>query len=296
MSNNEFEHRLAQAQAQLTTTRDQLAHAQAMIAALEEELAETNRGLLALTVELDKRVAERTSQLQAANRELEAFSYSVSHDLRTPLHAIENLIRLLLDDADEPLSPRHRQVAELIHGNIEQTIALVNSLLTLSRMSREALHKQMVPMASLVQQALADLQSEHERRNVEIVVGDLPDCAADPVLLKQVWTNLLSNALKFTRGRQVAHIEIGSYPKDGQTVYVVKDNGVGFDVEHAERLFGVFQRFHSEDEFEGNGVGLAIVQRIIHRHGGHVCAESHVDQGATFFFTVGEGAALDTSP
>ncbi len=277
---------------ELSQAQEKLAQARAMIHALQEELAETNRGLLALTVELDKRVAERTSQLQAANRELEAFSYSVSHDLRSPLHAIENLTRLLLEDVDEPLAPGHRQVAELIHGNVEQLIALVNSLLTLSRMSRETLHKQMVTTTTLVRQALAELQSEQEGRNVEIVVGDLPDCEADPVLLKQVWTNLLSNALKFTRGREVAHIEIGSYPKEGQTVYVVKDNGAGFDAEHAERLFGVFQRFHREDEFEGNGVGLAIVQRIIHRHGGHVCAESHVNQGATFFFTVGEGAAL----
>lgn len=266
----------------------ELKQARAAIRALEDELAETNRGLLALTLELDKRVANRTAQLEAANRELEAFAYSVSHDLRTPLHAIENFAALLLENQDEPLSPETRQYVELIKANSGQLLALVTSLLTLSRMSREPLQRQPVAMADLVHRALADLQSQFDGRQVQIILGDLPDAEADPVLLKQVWVNLLSNAIKFTRGRPVARIEIGSYPKDGQTIYAVKDNGAGFDSEHADRLFSVFQRYHGEHEFEGTGVGLAIVQRIIHRHGGQVCAQSRVDQGATFFFTLGQ--------
>ncbi len=271
-----------------TDLERELAQARATIHELQEELAETNRGLLALTVELDKRVAERTSQLEAANRELQAFSYSVSHDLRTPLHSIEEFAKLMLEDAEDPLSPSQRPYAELIHANAQELISLVNALLMLSRAGREPLHKQPIVMADMVRQALADLSSQQEGRQLEIVIGELPDTQADPVLLKQVWVNLLSNALKFTRARPVARIEIGSYPKDGQTIYVVKDNGAGFDSQHAERLFGVFQRFHKEDEFEGTGVGLAIVQRIIHRHNGQVCAESQVDHGATFFFTLGQ--------
>ncbi len=273
MSSTDFERRLAEAQE--------------TIRALQDELAETNRGLLALTLELDKRVAERTAQLEAANRELEAFSYSVSHDLRTPLHSIESFAKLLVEEEGGQLSPDHRQYVELIHANARQMIALVNSLLSLSRAGREPLNRQRIVMADLARQALAELKSEQDGRQVDIVFGDLPDAEADPVLLKQVWVNLLSNALKFTRGRPVARIEIGSYPKDGKTVYVIKDNGAGFDSEHASRLFGVFQRFHPEHEFEGTGIGLAIVQRIIHRHNGEICAQSQVGQGATFFFTLG---------
>jgi light-regulated signal transduction histidine kinase (bacteriophytochrome) len=265
----------------------QLAAAQATIHALQEELAETNRGLLALTIELDKRVAERTAQLESANRELEAFSYSVSHDLRTPLHAIDNFAKLLLEEESEGLSPSGRQYVELIDGNARQMLALVNALLALSRSGREPLHKQRVAMVDLVRQALGDLQSQQQGRQVTIVLGDLPEAEADPILLKQVWVNLLSNALKFTRRREVARIEIGSRPKASKPVFFVRDNGVGFDATQAEKLFGAFQRLHSEEEYEGTGIGLAIVQRIIHRHGGHVSAEAELDHGASFYFTLG---------
>jgi len=163
-------------------------------------------------------------------------------------------------------------------------------LLTFSRLSRQPLNKEPVVPANLVRRVLSDLSGEQEGRQVEIVVGELPTCQADPGLLKQVFANLLSNALKYTRQRDVARIEVGCAAQDGATVYFVKDNGAGFDMRYADKLFGVFQRLHRAEEFEGTGVGLAIVQRIIHRHGGRIWAEAEVDKGATFYFTLeGEG-------
>ncbi len=166
---------------------------------------------------------------------------------------------------------------------------LIDDLLAFSHLSRQPLNRQLVRPADLVRQCVDELRSEQQGRRVEIAIGDLPACQADPALLKQVWMNLMSNALKYTRKQEVAAIEVGSREQAGACVYFVKDNGMGFDMQYADKLFGVFQRLHRPEDYEGTGVGLAIVQRIIHRHGGRVWAEAAVNQGATFYFTF-EGA------
>jgi len=241
----------------------------------------------ALNEELEQRVRERTADLEAANRELEAFSYSVSHDLRAPLRAVDGFSRILLERHGAALAPDARRYLGLVRDNARQMGQLVDDLLAFSRLGRHALARQPVAPGDLVRQALDDLRPEREGRRVEVVVGDLPACHADPTLLRQVWVNLLANALKFTRGREVARIEVG-YDRSGpEPAYFVRDNGVGFDMQYAGKLFGVFQRLHRAEEYEGTGVGLALVQRIVHRHGGRVWAEAAVDQGATFSFTLG---------
>jgi light-regulated signal transduction histidine kinase (bacteriophytochrome) len=166
---------------------------------------------------------------------------------------------------------------------------LIDDLLSFSRLSRQALVRQLVAPVEVVQQALEDLRTEQEGRRIEMVIGELPQCQADPALLKQVYMNFLTNALKFTRKREEARIEIGCQQVNGEWIYFVKDNGVGFDMRYANKLFGVFQRLHDAKEYEGTGVGLAIVQRIILRHGGRLWAEAEVDKGASFYFTLGEG-------
>jgi PAS domain S-box-containing protein len=246
-----------------------------------------------LNAELEQRVIERTAQLEAAVKELEAFSYSVSHDLRAPLRAIDGFSRVLLEEYQPQLAPEAQRYLQLMRDSSQQMGCLIDDLLTFSRLSRQPLNKQPVAPADLVRQALEVLHAEQEGRRVEIIIGDLPICEADPALLKQVFLNLLANALKFTRKREVAVIEIGctSPPLSGEGlgegfVYFIKDNGVGFDMRYADKLFGVFQRLHRAEEYEGTGVGLASVQRIIHRHGGRVWAKAEVDKGATFYFTI----------
>jgi PAS domain S-box-containing protein len=239
-----------------------------------------------LNAELEQRVVERTAQLEAANKELEAFSYSVSHDLRAPLRAVDGFSRILVEDYAPQLPPDAARHLKTIRENSQQMGHLIDDLLAFSRLSRQALNKQAVTTADLVHQVLADLRAEQEGRHVEISMGDLPPCQADSGLLRQVWMNLLSNALKYTRKCEVARIEIGWQEQDGESVYFVRDNGTGFDMQYAGKLFGVFQRLHRSEEYEGTGVGLAIVQRIIHRHGGRVWAEAEPDRGATFYFTI----------
>jgi PAS domain S-box-containing protein len=239
-----------------------------------------------LNAELEQRVIERTAQLEAANKELEAFSYSVSHDLRAPLRAVDGFSRILLEEYASQLVPTAQRYLQLVRGNVRQMGQLIDDLLTFSRLSRQPLRKQTVAPADLVRRVLADLHAEQAGRRVETVIGELPPCQADPALLRQVLVNLLANALKFTRRRGLARIEIGCQKSDGKWVYFVKDNGVGFDMRYAHKLFGVFQRLHRAEEYEGTGVGLAIVQRILHRHGGRAWAEAAVDRGATFYFTL----------
>jgi PAS domain S-box-containing protein len=239
-----------------------------------------------LNAELEQRVEARTAQLEAANKELEAFSYSVSHDLRAPLRAIDGFSGILADDYAQDLSEEVKRYLNLIQKNAQQMGMLIDDLLSFSRLSRQPINKQLINTADLVQQVLETLESETKDREVEITIGELPDCQGDPILIKQVWINLLSNAVKFTLDREVAKIEIGCDEGEGERKYFVKDNGVGFDMKYAGKLFGVFQRLHSASEFEGTGVGLATVQRIVHRHGGRIWAEAELQSGASFYFTL----------
>jgi PAS domain S-box-containing protein len=245
-----------------------------------------------LNAELEERVRQRTAQLEAANKELEAFSYTVSHDLRAPLRGIDGFSGKLLRDFAAQLPPEAVRQLGRVRANAVKMGQLMDDLLTFSRLGRQPLRKQTVTPADLVRQALEDLRSEYEGRHVDIRVGDLPPCQGDPALLKQVFVNLIGNAVKYSRKRDPAVIEIGSQESDrpGEHIYFVKDNGVGFDMQHVGKLFNVFQRLHRAEDYEGTGVGLAIVQRIIQRHGGRVWAEAEVDKGATFFFTL-EGTA-----
>lgn len=242
--------------------------------------------------ELERRVDQRTLELEMANRELESFSYSVSHDLRTPLAGIESISRLVLEDYGGELPEDAVRLITLIHDNSVAMDRLVRDLLTFSRTQRQPLHKEHVEVHTMVQQVVDELAGTQGERPVQVVLGTLPPCEADPVLLKQVWMNLVSNAFKFTRKSPAARVEIGSTGTRGEpVVYFVRDNGVGFDMDQAEKLFGVFQRLHPEDEYEGSGVGLAIVQRIVRRHGGRIWTTAAVDQGATFYFTLGSGSS-----
>jgi PAS domain S-box-containing protein len=238
-----------------------------------------------LNAELEDRVVERTAQLETANKELEAFSYSVSHDLRAPLRAVDGFSQAVLEDYGSQLPPEGRRDLLTIREGAQRMGTLIDELLAFSRLSRVPLNKQPVNTDKLVRAVLEDLNSEREGRRIEIQVGELPSCRGDPALLKQVWTNLLSNAVKYTRHRNPAVIEIGCKAEQ-ENVYFVRDNGAGFNMKYVHKLFGVFQRLHRADQFEGTGVGLAIVQRVVHRHGGRVWAEAALDRGATFNFTL----------
>jgi PAS domain S-box-containing protein len=239
-----------------------------------------------LNSELEQRVIERTEQLEAANKELEAFSYSVSHDLRAPLRAVDGFSQAVLEDYGPQLPEACRQDLQTIRNGAQKMGQLIDDLLTFSRLSRLPLSKSDVDTGKLVRSVLGELNYKQKGRQIDVRIAELAPCQADPALLKQVWVNLLSNALKYTGKREAAVIEIGCTREKGQNVYFVRDNGTGFDMQYAHKLFGVFQRLHRAEDFEGTGVGLAIVQRVIHRHGGRVWAESTVNCGATFYFTL----------
>jgi signal transduction histidine kinase len=240
---------------------------------------------------LERRVAERTALLKEANRELQAFAYSISHDLRAPLRAMGGFARILIDEYAPQLPPQAHDYLHRIQDNVQRMGQLIEDLLAFSRLGQQGIDQKRLEPGKVVQQVLDELHEMQKDRQVEVVIGDLPPCHADPALLKQVYANLLSNALKFTREREAARIEVGCEQQEGEAVYYVRDNGVGFDMRYADKLFGVFQRLHSEQDYEGTGVGLAIVQRIVRRHGGHVWAEAAVDRGATFYFTIQEPEA-----
>ncbi len=242
-----------------------------------------------LNISLEERVSERTSALEAANKELEAFSYSVSHDLRAPLRAIDGFSQAVLEDYGAQLPEEGRRDLQTIRGGAQRMGVLIDDLLKFSRLSRSPLNTHEVDVAKLVRHVIEDLKSQREGRQVELRIGALPECHGDAALLNQVWINLISNAFKYTLRRETAVIEIGCRLEDGEQVYFVRDNGAGFNMRYVGKLFGVFQRLHRADEFEGTGVGLAIVQRIINRHGGRIWAEAAVNEGATFNFTFKKG-------
>ncbi|MDZ8087997.1 MAG: AAA family ATPase [Nostoc sp. DedQUE12b] len=252
------------------------------ISALKAAEAEVRQ----LNTELEERVIQRTAELQAANKALEAFSYSVSHDLRAPLRAIVGFSRMIQEDYGEQLDAEGNRYLKVVRENAKRMGELIDDLLNLSRLDRKEMYLQPVLPNEIIQQVLSDLASDLKGRQIEFAIADLPICQADPSLLKQVWINLLSNAIKYTRYKSSAYIEVGYEVMDGEGVYFIKDNGAGFNMRYADNLFGVFQRLHREQDFAGTGIGLAIVQRIIQRHSGRIWAEAAVAQGATFYFTV----------
>jgi light-regulated signal transduction histidine kinase (bacteriophytochrome) len=269
--------------------RDELGVLAEAFNAMLAQIQQRDAALLTMNEELEQRVQERTAELRAANRELEAFSYSVSHDLRAPLRAISGFSRILLEDYAPQLPDEAQHYLQIVDNSGQHLGQLIDDLLTFSRLGRQELTKQLVATADLVRRVLEELYAEQASRQVKITLGDLPPCWAEPTLLKQVFVNLLNNAFKYSRTREVAHIEVGYRESNGEHIYFVKDNGVGFDMQYANKLFGVFQRLHRADEYEGTGVGLAIVQRVVQRHGGRVWAEAAIDQGAMFCFTLAGG-------
>ena len=242
-----------------------------------------------LNAELEQRVRRRTAELEAANRDLEAFSYSVSHDLRAPLRAVDGFADILLDDYAAQLPDEAARHLRVIRNGTQRMAALIEDLLRFARLGRQPLATARVDTRAQVEEALAQLGLPIAGREIALEVGELPDARGDAGLLRQVWMNLIGNAIKYSRDRPVAHIAIGAQRQtDGSTAYFVRDDGVGFDMRYAGKLFGVFQRLHRVDEFEGTGVGLAIVRRIVERHGGRVWCEAAEGRGATFLFTLCE--------
>lgn len=240
--------------------------------------------IYALNVSLEHRVVGRTAELEAANKELEAFAYSVSHDLKAPLRAIDAYSGKLEEELHERLNPEGRRLLGVVRQRALHMGRLIDDLLTFSRLGRAELKISDVDMGKLAQTTFAELAATHAEREIEFTVGDLPTARADVDLIGQVWANLLDNAIKFTGQREVARIEVGYREEADRHVFYVRDNGAGFDMEYVDKLFGVFQRLHYEDEFPGTGVGLANVRRIVERHGGDAWAEGEVDHGATIFF------------
>jgi light-regulated signal transduction histidine kinase (bacteriophytochrome) len=295
--------------------RRQLTEARETIRVLQEELAETNRGLLALTLELEQRVDERTQELraayaelqktnaevlqttlelQAANRELEAFSYSASHDLRAPLRGIDGFSYLLLEEYSDHLGEDGQYYLQRIREACRRLTQIIDDMLMLSRVTRSKMRKEQVDLSGLAEAVTAELQQMEPQRQAEVVIVKGAVAAGDAGLPRAALENLLCNAWKFTNKQPRTRIEFGC--AGTPPIYFVRDNGVGFDMAHADKLFGVFQRLHTDKEFPGTGIGLATVQRIIQGHGGRIWAEAAVGQGATFYFTLAVPVPLDSPP
>ena len=262
----------------------------AEILAVGSDLTERKRAedeVRQLNTELEQRVHDRTEQLEAANRELESFSYSVSHDLRSPLRHITGFVNLLMKRMPDRLDEKGRHYLEVISASALKMGKLIDDILSFSRMGRVEMKMECVRMDLLLTEVLQEIQPVWQGREVTFTISPLPEVEGDPALLKMVWTNLVSNAVKFTGRRPRAVIEIGCLPdRPEEEVFFVRDDGAGFNMQYQDKLFGLFQRLHSEEEFEGTGLGLANVRRIILRHGGRTWGEGAIDRGATFYFSL----------
>jgi signal transduction histidine kinase len=254
-----------------------------------EQIQERDTALQAARDELEASVERRTAQLEAVNRELESFTYSVAHDLRAPLRHIQGFADALVEDSGRELNADSRVHLSRIVESTRRMDQLINDLLGLAHVGRQEPQFRLTDLTSLVKDVVWDLGEELRGRDIDWHIGSLSVAQCDPGLMKLAFQNLLSNAIKYTRPRVPAVIEVGQVTKDGENVIFVRDNGVGFNMKYAHKLFGVFERLHRREDFEGTGVGLATVQRIIHKHGGRIWAEAAIDQGATFYFTLGSG-------
>jgi light-regulated signal transduction histidine kinase (bacteriophytochrome) len=239
---------------------------------------------------VEQELKGKNAALEAANQELQAFSYSISHDLRAPLRAMDGFAAMLKKSLGPDLPAQTDHALKRIQDNVGKMSKLIDGLLDFSSLTWLAMTRKNLNPGELAQSIFHELTVSERERRVDFKVEELPGCRADIVLLRQVFANLLSNALKYTRGRDPAVIRVGCRREKAGPVYFVQDNGAGFDMEYSGKLFHVFQRLHSPSEFEGTGVGLAIVQRIVQRHGGRIWAEAQVDRGATFYFTLGEAS------
>jgi len=279
-ANESLEQRVAERTAELAQVN----------AILQEQIAERKRAeeeIRRLNRELEQRVLDRTAQLKTANEELEGFVYSVSHDLRAPLRHIDGFLELLQQRrTTEALDEHSRHYMSNISSAARRMGQLIDDLLAFSRMGRNEMSKMPVDLNALTQEIVQELAPETQGRAIRWRIADLPTVSGDRAMLRQVLTNLIANALKFTQGRTPAEVDIDCQAGEKETIIFVRDNGVGFDMAYADKLFGVFQRLHSTEEFEGTGIGLANVRRIINRHGGRVWAEGEVNQGATFYFSL----------
>jgi PAS domain S-box-containing protein len=239
-----------------------------------------------LNEELEQRVHQRTAQLEAANQELESFCYSVSHDLRAPLRAINGFSRIFFEEYLDKLDDEGKRLLHIIRGNTNKMAELIDDLLALSRIGRGNIDLSVIDMDKLIQEVSNEIKTASSERNLQVDIKQLPPARGDEGMIHQVFFHLIANAVKFTRFREAVMIEVGGYATDSENIYYVSDNGIGFDMQYIDKLFGAFQRLHSGEEFEGMGIGLATVKRIINRHGGRVWAEGKENEGATFYFSL----------